>query len=214
MRRQFPGRRLKHAERPDFLRRDIRRKGDQHLPMRAVAVADLDLVPVSKAVVNPTGSLFCISGSKVDRYHGFPAHSRGQAQKFIRPEEIRFTGVPCLIENLFSRFGWPDTIRPMVSRHKIPAGISKDREVEALQRPENIDPPSVRVSLTTGGVVQTTVDHAAEVLCKTAEQSRTYGADGAARIEADSSDQRFPILRTRWRTEPLSLPIGVRSSPT
>jgi len=50
MRRQFPGRRLKHAERPDFLRRDIRRKGDQHLPMRAVAVADLDLVPAHVAV--------------------------------------------------------------------------------------------------------------------------------------------------------------------
>ncbi len=50
MRHQIPRRRLKHAERPDFLCRDIRRERHQHLPMRAVAVVDLDLVPALVAV--------------------------------------------------------------------------------------------------------------------------------------------------------------------
>ena len=103
--------------------------------------------------------------------------------KFIQPEFICLGASPCEIKAPRALFPRADAVFPVVAGDEIAAGVTHDWHVELADKLENVATETVGVGGRVAGFVNAAVDATSEMLNKTAEEARIYGADGVSLVQ-------------------------------
>src|SRR5262245_17922131 len=109
------------------------------------------------------------------------------AQELVSAEAVGLDAAPGQFRPRRALVLRPYAVLPVVARDEIPARIAQDRDVQPLDRLQDVQPDAFFVRERTAFFVNAAVDHAPQVLGEVAEQMRMHFADRAIDVDLDAS---------------------------
>ena len=112
-----------------------------------------------------SGLLWC-AGTKIQTHEGRGSNGMAPGHEFVGSKLIGFDGIPCLVQHPRAVFLGPHTIQPVITRHKISAGIANDGHTEVFHFVQDVLAETIGIGKFRAGIVNPTVNRAAKVFQK------------------------------------------------
>ena len=138
------------------------------------------------AIFDQSSGVFRRACAKIQAHEGRGSNSAAPGHEFVSAKLIGFDGIPGLVQHARAVFLWPDAIQPVVSGYEIASRIANSRFTEMFHFLGDIFAETVGIGKFRSGIVNTTVNRAAQMFEERPEEVAVKRRECPARIQINT----------------------------